>query len=331
MELLSFFLYWLGVNSNFRRSRVPRELRSWKKNLKGIRKGQLDDYYFDNINDDYENGIDFENSLNRFRLEHFFMVEDRLVKACERFSNIGLGEYIVYQDKKLFKKNSIKAMSSLGQQFVGRYKHLDDFDNVNDYALNHLSFCLFNIDRIMIALSSGAIAASTEVLSLMGVNRGLEEYVFTERFYQRPRLFMYLGYALKGILTEELDLAHEFLPKYISYCREHDDYKVFLSYGLLLDAILKKDLEHARKAIEIIIEENVKITVEENKFFCFRPVYRRFFCIWGIALVNVARSSGLALKADNKLIPNRLLVPVKKQLGDSFLGKFHKLVKSING
>ena len=145
------------------------------------------------------------------------------------------------------------------------------------------------------ALAAGDYELSEELATVMC---GREE-IENEHDHPFDRA---LCYALKALVLNSDD-QEEKIEKFKSVAGEPNNTD-FLGYAEAFEAIKDKDAELFVSALQRLLLGHKKQCKEGG---IFKDSEDEILCIWGIGLVNLAKSRGLDIKIDDPLIPASLV------------------------
>jgi SMC proteins Flexible Hinge Domain len=112
-----------------------------------------------------------------------------------------------------------------------------------------------------------------------------------------------MGYALKAIVAGDDATALARLNDLEQAC-VHKDYVNFAPYVPVLRAIVEQDSAGAEAAFPALLSGHRR---ESKGRGLFSDMEDKFLCVWGVGLLNLARSRVMNVKVDDPLIPARLV------------------------
>ncbi len=201
----------------------------------------------------------------------------------------GIAEYILHSDVKLFQKyltRSVKLRMSLFERA----------DNQEKIASSYLA--MLSYEELFSSLAVGDFELAKEYAMFMGGRSEIEKE-FDHSFDNK------LGYTLKYFVLMDSEREQIALAAFIDECNKSDN-EDFQGYANLFQAIHDQDLELAEKALSQLAKGHVR----QSKRGVFKDTDDEMLSIWGVGMVNLARSRGLILSGLSPLIPDNLLTGV---------------------
>lgn len=145
------------------------------------------------------------------------------------------------------------------------------------------------------ALAAGDFALARELSEHMGSSEAWEKKMC------HPHVLAF-GYCLKAFVEDSGDNEKRYR---VEELRKKHFNSHFDGYVMMFDAILAKDSELGNAAALEIAKGHKKESKGRGQFALRED---KFLSIWGIGMINLARSYGLDIEIDDPLIPADLLV-----------------------
>ncbi|HAS6360216.1 TPA: hypothetical protein RQJ98_000526 [Vibrio vulnificus] len=165
----------------------------------------------------------------------------------------------------------------------------------NGEAIPPSYLAMISYKSLFDALAAGDYELSKELASVMGGRDEIEK----ENDHPFDRA---LGYALKALVLNADDQAEK-IEQFRSAASESDNTD-FLGYAEAFEAIKNSDSELFVSALQHLLLGHKKQCKGSG---VFKDSEDEVLCVWGIGLVNLAKSRGLAPKIDDPLIPASLV------------------------
>lgn len=201
---------------------------------------------------------------------------------------IGLTEYLLYNDIESFKTNLTES-ARIYKQLLVRYNSDDPIDP--SYVT------MIRYKNLFDALAVGNLQLAKEFGVLMG---GRDEI---EKKYDHPFDYAF-GYALKSFVLNNRVEMERYCDEFSEVCRGGGNFD-FAGYAQMFKAIINQDSAEANKALASIVKGHVRQSKGRG---VFKDTENEWLCIWGIGIVNLAKSYGLEVQPLPPLIPEDLLI-----------------------
>lgn len=208
---------------------------------------------------------------------------DFTLGVSSTFRGLATVGYLVEGDVAAFRSNLVNAT-------LWRMQLFDRFDAGDPISPSLVSMHAYK--NLYDALASGDIDVASAFAGRMG---GRPD---AEREYDRA-FEVAMGYALKAILADEDVKALRFLSDLEQAC-QGVEYRNFSGYAPVLRAIVARDRAAAEVAFAELLSEHRK---ESRGKGLFSDTEDKFLCVWGVGLLNLARSRGVAVEVVDPLIP----------------------------
>ena len=90
----------------------------------------------------------------------------------------------------------------------------------------------------------------------------------------------------------------------------------FIFYPLLLEALLKQEQPKMNEYFEALVEAHKVICKSKKYSFCpyFHDSPDENIFFWGVGLANLCRYKGFDVRSEDPLVPDELLIEVKRQI-----------------
>lgn len=228
-------------------------------------------------------------SLQREQSAEHNSVGDQSAFVSSDYREIGTIGYLIEKDADAFRSNLIAAT---------RYKMklFDRFDAGDAIAKSFVT--MFNYKELLDALASGDMDIAREFAAKMGGREEAEK--------KNDRLFeTAMGYGLKALVAGDDAAALEWFQSLEVACTRKG-YTTFAGYVPFLRATAKRDSEAAQAAFPAMLAGHKRASTGRG-FHSDSP--DKFIFVWGIGLINLARSRGMDITVHNPLIPNELITP----------------------
>lgn len=208
--------------------------------------------------------------------------------AASEFRNLATVGFLVERDVTLFR-------SSLREATDRRARLIDRFDASDPICPSLAS--MMRYQELLDALASGDLDIAKALAKRMGGRPAVE------RKYDR-KFEIAIGYALKAILAGDDVEAAARLDDLERACA-HKDYVNFAAYVPLLRAIVGRDSVAAEAAFPELLAGHRR---ESKGRGLFRDTPDSYLSVWGIGLLNLAKSRGIDVKVVDPLIPTELVM-----------------------
>jgi len=209
------------------------------------------------------------------------------LRVASKLRNLAVVGFLVEKDVDLFR-------SSLAEATSRRIRLIDRFDAGDPISPSLASMMTYQ--ALFDALASNDLEAATVLSDRMGGRPAVEQE------YDRD-FEIAIGYALKAILAADDATALARLDD-LERASAHKDYISFASYVSVLRAIVLRN----SMALEAVFPDLLAGHRCASKGRgLFNGGVDEFLCVWGVGLLNLARSRGMAVKIDDPLIPAELL------------------------
>lgn len=207
--------------------------------------------------------------------------------AASKLRNLAAISFLVEKDKMLFRSSLVKATDC-------RVQLIDRFDAGDQIPPSVVSMMLYQ--KLLDALAS----ADLNVAKTLGKRMGGRPAV--ELKYDREFEIAF-GYALKAILEDD-DIAATARIDDLERSCVHEDYQNFAGCAPVLRAIVTRD----SVAFETVFPQFlVGQRRESNGRGLFSDAPDKYLSIWGIGLINLAKSRGMDVEINDPLIPTELV------------------------
>jgi hypothetical protein len=197
----------------------------------------------------------------------------------------GVAVYAVNSDSVACKA-FLQEAASIRLELIKRF---NAGEKISESYVSMLSYKpLFN------ALASGDFKLARELAMVMGGREKIESE------YDHP-FDSSLGYALKALVLDASD-QEEKIAQFNAIVNEPGN-KDFVGYAEAFEAIQNKDVKQFVLALQAVILGH-KNQCKGNGVF--KGTEDEVLCVWGVGLVNLAKSKGLEAALDDPLIPASL-------------------------
>lgn len=203
-----------------------------------------------------------------------------------KYRCMGVIGYLVEREVGAFRSNLAEATKWRMQLF-------DRFDQGDPISPSLVSMHTYK--NLYDALASGEISLASAFAERMG-NRPDVEKEFDRSFE------VAMGYALKAVLAGDEAAARTRLME-LTTASNHKDYINFVSYASILDAILSKDAAAAEAAFPELLSAHRR---ESRGRGLFSGLEDEFISVWGLGLLQLAKSRGLEINVTDALLPYEL-------------------------
>lgn len=207
---------------------------------------------------------------------------------CSEYRGLAVIGFLVERDVNIFRRGLIDATDC--------YLRLVDRFEAGD-PISPGIFSMMAYKRLLDVLASGDIDKAKALASRMG---GRPEI---EKKYNRD-FESAIGYALKAVLAGDDKIALARIDDLEKACN-HRDYKNFLSYVPVLKSIVVRDSAALQAAFPGLLECQRRESKGRGMFSDLDDTY---ISVWGIGLLNLAKSRGLEVTVDDPLIPMELVM-----------------------
>ena len=200
---------------------------------------------------------------------------------------IGVTEYLLSNDIVSFKAN----LSDSVKLYLNLLKRYTIGEPIAESYVTMLCY-----KNLFDALAVGDFDLAKEFASLMG---GRDEI---EKRNDHPFDYAF-GYTLKAFVLNNRHDMERYGREFSEVCSGGGNYD-FAGYAEMFHAILDNNSVAANQAVKSIVKGHIKQTKGRG---VFKYTDDEHLCIWGIGIVNLARSFGLDVSASLPWIPSDLL------------------------
>lgn len=194
----------------------------------------------------------------------------------------GVGEYLVNSNVAAY-KSCLRDAANLRLSLIRR------FDNGEPISKSYISMLSYRF--LFAALASGDLALSRELALAIGERRRLEAK--SDHPFDKA-----LGYALRAVVLETSDMK-DMVAQFKLIARKPNN-KDFTGYADAFDAIQRCDVSYLTSALNKIQLGHIQQSLRGG---VFKDSADEVLCVWGLGLINLARSKGIDFKFDSPLMP----------------------------
>lgn len=206
------------------------------------------------------------------------------IAASLRF--IGVAEFRVNSNLDSFRSNLERS----AQCRLSLYDRFESGEVIPESYLSMMSF-----KSLLDALASGSLAVAEKLASVMGGRDGIEE----ENDTPFVKAF---GYMLKSLVLSSNDAVEKLESlKSITALSENKDFE---GYSNACEAIINNDSDAFIKSLQSVLNGHKQQSKGNG---LFKDDVDEVLCVWGVGLVNLAKSKGLQVQFDDPLIPAALI------------------------
>lgn len=166
----------------------------------------------------------------------------------------------------------------------------EDGENVDPSLISILTY-----KGLLDALAAADFATANDLVGLLGGRHAIEKE------HDHP-FDLAFGYALKEMLLGDQGNAIEKFRRYT----DSGEFRDFHGYAAFMKAVGDLDLKRANAALDAIAVGHVR----QGEKGIFRGLLDRYLCVWGVGLMNAARSRGLEVSSTSPLLPMALWAPL---------------------
>lgn len=204
------------------------------------------------------------------------------------FRSLAVVGFLVERDVDLFRGSLVNST----QCTLEIFNRFEAGDHIDPSLVSMMGY-----QALLDALASADLDCSRKLSHRLGGRPDIE------RTYNR-QFESALGYALKAILADD-DLAALERIEQLERASAHREYVHFAAYAPVLRGILRSDTTEVHAHFPELLAGHRR---ESKGRGLFRDSVDEFLCVWGVGLLNLARSRGIEPKVDDPLIPPELVL-----------------------
>lgn len=208
--------------------------------------------------------------------------------VASELRNLAVVSFLVEKDASLFR-------SSLAEATNRRIQLMDRFDAGDPISPSLVSMMTYQ--ELLDALASNDLEAAKALSERMGGRPAVEQG--HNRDFE-----IAIGYALKAIVAGDDATALARIDD-LERASKHKDYVSFAGYVPVLRAIALRNAVALEAAFPDLLAGHRRASRGNG---LFSGGVDEFLCVWGVGLLNLARSRSMAVKVDDSLIPAELLM-----------------------
>lgn len=200
---------------------------------------------------------------------------------------LGVADYVLDKNVPAFREQLSEAAEL-------RLKLFERFDAGEAISPSYVSMMAYK--PLLNALAAANEALARSLAARMGGREAVEaEY---DRPFDRA-----LGYCLKSILARDSVGAQRALQELDRACKEPENVD-FSGYAKALRSIIERSPDMLPEAFDEIIAGHRKQSLGTG---LFKDTEDEVLCVWGVAVANLARWSGLPAPGADSLVPAELM------------------------
>jgi hypothetical protein len=205
---------------------------------------------------------------------------------------IGIAEFLVDQNVTSFQTNLTKGAEL-------KLRHFRRFESREGIDASYVSMLAYKY--LLDALAATDFTLATDLARVMGGRPEIEKE-------HDSNFDCAMGYALKDAVLEGDGSARQELIRALAgpdtKTAHGFRYSDFRGYGVVLDGIALRDETKVSSGLAELIEGHIR-QANEGVFVETDDAY---LCVWGIGLINLARSKGINVRVSHELTPRSLII-----------------------